>query len=104
LCINYNILNFIGQSISDNPEYDVAKYPQTPNVSQNPVNTMAVLVNDDKPGNGDISVQYGDWHYAIKPDDGYPWNREAFRLLCQLFQMTMTDLAQKGAPGITISK
>jgi len=100
----HNILNFIGQSISDNPEYAVAKYPQTPSVSQNPVNTMAMLVSDDKPGNGDISVQYGDWHYAIKPDDGYPWNREAFRLLCQLFQMTMTDLAQKGAPGITISK
>jgi len=100
----HNILNFIGQSISDNPEYDVDKYPQTPSVSQNPVNTMAMLVSDDKPGNGDISVQFGDWHYAIKPDDGYPWNREAFRLLCQLFQMTMTDLARQGAPEITISK
>jgi hypothetical protein len=100
----HNILNFIGQSISDNPEYHVAKYPQTPSVSQNPVNTMAMLVSDDIPWNGDISVQYGDWHYAIKPDDSYPWNREAFRLLCQLFQMTMTDLARQGAPGITISK
>lgn len=73
-------------------------------VSQNPVNTTAVLVSDDMPWNGDISVQYGDSHYAIKPDDGYPWNREAFRLLCQLFQMTMADLAQQGAPKITISK
>jgi hypothetical protein len=100
----HNVLNFIGQSISDNPEYDVAKYSQTPNVSQNPVNTMAVLVSDDKPWNGDVSAQYGDLHYAIKPDDGYPWNREAFRLLCQLFQMTMTDLARQGAPEITISK
>jgi len=34
----------------------------------------------------------------------YPWNREASRLLCQLFQMTMTDLARQGAPEITISK
>jgi hypothetical protein len=100
----HNVLNFIGQSISDNPEYAVARYPQTPNVSQNPVDTMAVLVSDDKPWNDDISVQYGDLHYAIKPDDGYPWNREAFRLLCQLFQMTMTDLARQGAPEITISK
>jgi hypothetical protein len=100
----HNVLNFIGQSISDYPEYAVAKYPQTPPVSQNPVNTMAVLVSDSNPGDGDISVQYGDLHYAIKPDDGYPWNREAFRLLCQLFQMTMTDLARQGAPEITISK
>jgi hypothetical protein len=100
----HNVLNFIGESISENPEYEVARYPQTPNVSQNPVNTMAVMVSDNKPWNGDISVQYGDFYYALKPDDGYPWNREAFRLLSQLFQMTMTDLAQQGAPEITISK
>jgi hypothetical protein len=100
----HNVLNFIGDSIKEDPEYDVAKYPQTPNVSQNPVNTMAVLVSDRKPGDGEISIRFGDSYYALKPDDGYPWNREAFRLLCQLFQMTMTDLAQQGAPQITISK
>ncbi|MFA5924237.1 MAG: hypothetical protein WC856_23575 [Methylococcaceae bacterium] len=100
----HNVLNFIGQSISDDPEYAVAKYPKTPSVSQNPVDTMALLVSDDEPTAADISVQFGDWHYALKPETGYQWNREAFRLLCQIFQMTMTDLAQKGAPVITISK
>jgi hypothetical protein len=100
----HNVLNFIGESISDDPEYDVAKYPQTPSVSQNPVNTMAVLVSENKPTAADTSVQFGEWYYALKPETGYPWNREAFRLLCQLFQMTMTDLAQQGAPEITISK
>jgi hypothetical protein len=100
----HNVLNFIGQSISDDPEYAVAKHQKTPNVSQNPVNTMALLVNDDKPADSDISVRFGDWYYALKPETGYQWNREAFRLLCQVFQMTMTDLAQKGAPIITIDK
>lgn len=100
----HNVLNFIGQSISENPEYAVAIHPKTPPVSQNPINTLEVSVSDDQPGNGDISVQYGDSYYALKPDNGYPWNREAFRLLCQLFQMTMTDLARQGAPEITISK
>ena len=100
----HNVLNFIGQSISDDPEFAVAKHPRTPNVSQNPVNTLAVLVSDGKPGNGDISVRFGDSYYALKPETGYPWNREAFRLLSQIFQMTMTDLAQKGAPIITIDK
>ncbi|MDD5268237.1 MAG: hypothetical protein PHO08_14090 [Methylococcales bacterium] len=100
----HNVLNFIGQSISDSREYDVAKYPQTPPISQNPVNTLAVRVSDSKPPNDDISVQYGGSYYAIKPDDGYPWNREAFRLLCQLFQMTVTDLVRQGAPAITIAK
>lgn len=99
----HNVLNFIGQSISDEPEYTVAKHPKTPNVSENPVNTMALLVSDKEPA-ADISVQFGDWHYALKDETGYQWNREGFRLLCQIFQMTMTDLAQQGAPSITIAK
>ncbi|MDD5577902.1 MAG: hypothetical protein PHY16_01315 [Methylobacter sp.] len=100
----HNVLNFIGQSISDDPEYTVAKHPQTPNVSENPVYAMALLVRDDEPSSANISVQFGDWYYALKPETGYQWNREGFRLLCQIFQMTMTDLAQQGAPVITISK
>jgi len=100
----HNVLNFIGQSISDDPEYAVAKYPKTPSVSQNPMYTMGLIVSDDEPADADISVRFGDWHYALKPEVGYQWNREGFRLLCQIFQMTMTDLTRQGAPAITISK
>ena len=100
----HNVLNFIGDSISDDPEYDVAKCPKTPSVSQNPVNTMAVLVSKNRSSAADTSVRFGEWYYALKPETGYPWNREAFRLLCQLFQMTMTDLDQRDAPKITIAK
>ena len=59
----HNILNFIGQSISDNPEYAVAKYPQTPNVSQNPVDTMAVLVSDENHG---CRYQRPVWRFALR--------------------------------------
>jgi hypothetical protein len=52
----------------------------------------------------DLSVTYGGLHYAVKPEEGYQWNRESFRLLHQIFQMTMTELSQQGAPEITISK
>jgi hypothetical protein len=100
----HNVLNFIGQTISEDPEYTVTKHPQTPNVSENPVNAMALLVSKDEPDVDDISVQFGDWYYALKPESGYQWNREGFRLLCQIFQMTITDLARQGAPAITISK
>ena len=62
------------------------------------------LVSNYNPASTDISVQFGDWHYALKPETGYQWNREGFRLLTQIFHMTMTDLAQKGAPVITIAK
>ena len=100
----HNVLNFIGQSISDDPEYTVAKHPRTPNVNENPVNTLALSVSDDEPATADMSIQFGDWYYALKAEPGYQWNREGFRLLCQIFQMTMTDLAQQGAPTITIAK
>jgi hypothetical protein len=40
----------------------------------------------------------------LRPETGYQWHREGFRLLYRIFQMTMTDLAQQGAPSIIISK
>ncbi len=100
----HNVLNFIGQTINDDPEYPVDKHPLTPSVSENPVQTMALLVSEDEPPSTEISVRFGDNYYALRPETGYQWNREGFRLLCQIFQMTMTDLARKGAPEITISK
>jgi len=100
----HNVLNFIGRDIEDEPEFDVDRYPQTPSVSENPVHTLAVLVSEDEPDDVDFSVKYGDAYYAIQPESGYQWNREGFRLLSQIFQMTMTELAQQGAPGITIAK
>lgn len=100
----HNVLNFIGQSISDEPEYAVAKHPKTPPVRENPVNTMALTISDDEPENVDLSVRFGGRYYALLPETGYQWNREAFRLLYQIFQMTMTDLAKQGAPTITIAK
>jgi len=100
----YNVLNFIGQSISDKPEFAVAKHPQSPDVRENPVTTLALTVTEDEPDNADLSVKFGGRFYALQPESGYQWNREGFRLLYQIFQMTITDLAKQGAPGITISK
>lgn len=100
----HNVLNFLGLSISDDPEYAVARHPQTPVVRENPDRTMSLLVSDGEPAEAEISVEFGDKHYALEPETGYQWNREGFRLLCQIFQMTMTDLAKQGAPSITIAK
>ena len=100
----HNVLNFIGQSISDEPEYSVDKHPLTPPVKENPIQTLGLLVEEGEPSDVDVSVRFGEWYYALKPEGGYQWNREGFRLLCQIFQMTMTDLGQRGAPEITISK
>lgn len=100
----HNVLNFIGQSISESPEFAVAKHPRTPLVRENPVNTMGLLVAEEEPAHADLSVEFGGRYYALQPESGYQWNREGFRLLYQIFQMTITDLAKQGAPEITIAK
>jgi hypothetical protein len=51
-----------------------------------------------------MSIKLGGLYYALEPETGYQWNREGFRMLYQIFQMTMTDLSKQGAPEITISK
>jgi len=100
----HNILNSIGRDITDEPEFEVTKHEQTPFVSENPIHTLEMLVSEDEPDDVDISVQYRDLYYAVKPESGYQWNRESFRLLHQIFQMTVTELSQKTAPEITIAK
>ena len=100
----HNVLNFLGRSIDEEPEYDVNKDPRTPPVRENPIHTMEILASASIPSNVDHVADLNDLSYAVKPDSGYQWNREAFRLLYQLFQMTMTELPQFGTPSITISK
>jgi hypothetical protein len=99
----HNVLNFIGQSISDSPEYAVKKNPKTPFVKENPVNAIGLVVSSNRSDN-DMSIKLGGLYYALEPETGYQWNREGFRMLYQIFQMTMTDLSKQGAPEITISK
>jgi hypothetical protein len=100
----YNVLNFIGRDIDDEPEFAVDKLPVTPNVSENPIHSLGILVSEHEPQNTRYFVKYDEKFYTLQPDTGYPWNREGFRLLHQIFQMTMAELSQHSAPSITISK
>jgi hypothetical protein len=100
----YNVLNFVGQSIENDPEYPVEKHPKTPPVSENPASTLGLVVSKDQPDNADVSIEYNDTYYSLQPETGYQWNREGFRLLAQIFQMTISELNRQTAPAITISK
>lgn len=99
----YNVLNFIGRDIDDEREFAVDKLPATPRVSENPVHALEIAISEDEPEQT-TAVYYAGWYYAVKAETGYQWNREGFRLLHQIFQMTMAELAQRGAPEITIAK
>jgi hypothetical protein len=99
------ILNFLGRSLEEDPEYHVDKDPRTPPVLENPAYTMELLVSNGSPSGVDLSIQYHGKHYAVNTTGPLArWNREAFQMLYLLFQMTVTDVPRVGVPSITIAK
>ena len=99
------MLNFLGLSITEEPEYHVEKDGRTPDVSENPIKTMDLLVSSSAPSDSDLSMKSHGQYYAVNTTGPQArWNREAFKLLSQLFQMTVTEVPRAGVPSITIAK
>ena len=100
---SHEVLAFLGRAVAEEPEYNVAPDPRTPPISENPAHTMELIEVDQLPPDVDLAVNLGNRYYALRPQKGYQWNRKAFSLLYQLFQMTVSATAQSG-PSITIAK
>ncbi len=99
------ILNFLGRSIGEDPEYHVDKDPRTPAVYENPVHTMELLLSDGAPSGVDLSIQSHGKYYAVNTTGPLGrWNRQAFQMLYLLFQMTVSEVPRVGVPSITIAK
>jgi len=94
------IIAFVAAGIGRTPEYDVAPDPRTGAAGRNPGAALAVEETDGQPAGRPLSVAFAGKAYSV-PNTA--WDREAFRLLSQLFQMTVTDVSQAGVP-VTISK
>ena len=99
-----NIMNFLGKTLATEPEYEVGKDPRTPDVAENPVSALKILESKTSLWNQELGIEYKNRYYTVAPDDGYPWNKIAFRLLAQIFQMTMSEVPKVGVPSITIAK
>ncbi|MDH3769631.1 MAG: hypothetical protein OET79_01410 [Nitrospirota bacterium] len=100
----HRILNFLGRTILEEPEYHVDPDPRTGIVAENPVRTMDIQETSSTPPNASLSVTHEGQVYSIADVEQRSWNQEAFRLLYQLFQMTVTDVPRGNAPSITIAK
>ncbi|MDH4305744.1 MAG: hypothetical protein OEV53_16955 [Nitrospira sp.] len=99
------ILNFLGLSIAEEVEYHVDKDSRTPAVAENPVKTLDLIVSPSSPSEVDLAMKSHGHYYAVKTTGPQArWNREAFKLLSQLFQMTVTEIPRSGVPSITIAK
>ena len=95
------ILAFLAAGIEEAREIDVAPDPRTGAVGQNPRRTLGIEVTDNAPGARVPQVAYRGKYYSVADT---AWDREAFRLLHQLFQMGAPEAPRPGVPGITISK
>lgn len=99
------MLNFLGLSIAEEQEYHVEKDSRTPDVAENPVKTMDLVVSQSSPSGLDLVMRSHGQYYAVNTIGPQArWNREAFKLLSQLFQMTVTEVPRASVPSITIAK
>jgi hypothetical protein len=73
-------------------------------VEENPVRVMDIIESSSQPPDAQLSVTHEGHYYSIADDSKRSWNQEAFRLLYQLFQMTVTDAPRGNVPSITIAK
>ena len=99
----HEVLTFIGRGMEEEPEYPVPPDPRTPTISENPPRTLEIVETRKVPAGADLEVELNGYHYAVRPQNGYQWNRKAFSLLYQLFQMSVSTVGPVG-PAITTSK
>lgn len=99
----HEILTFIGRGIEEEPEFDVPPDPRTPSITENPTHTLEITEARNTPPGPDSSIEWHGYHYAVRSQSGYQWNKKAFSLLYQLFQMSLSTVDKSG-PAITISK
>jgi hypothetical protein len=103
------MLEFLARGITDEPEFDVEPDLRSRSVTRNPMRTLAIEESEGRPSHAVFSAKLEGRWYAIDPKaeadpERRDWNREAFELLSQLYQMTVTDVARVPTLPITISK
>jgi hypothetical protein len=99
----HEILTFIGRGIKEEPEFDVPPNPYTPSVTENPIHALDISESMQVPTGADLSIASHGFYYAVREQNGYQWNKKAFSMLYQLFQMSVYA-DQKSGPVISISK
>lgn len=103
------IIAFVARSIEEEPEMMVSPDTRTKTVVRNPAKTLEIEESASQPEDYEFSVPFDGRFYSIRK---YPvsqgmvpsWNQEAFAVLSNLFQMTVTDLTKYPTPAIAIAK
>jgi len=104
-----SIISFIARGIEEERGYPVEKDPRTGPVPRNPAHVLDVEESPSALPDAEFSVQFEGQYYSIRK---FPisqgmvpsWNQEAFAVLSDLFQMTVTDVSNVKTPIISIPK
>jgi hypothetical protein len=104
-----SIIGFLAKGIAEETEYFVEPDPRTGPVMRNPAQTLEIEESKSKPSDAEFSIEFESQYYSIRK---FPitqgmipsWNQEAFTVLSNLFQMTVTDVAGVKTPIISIPK
>jgi hypothetical protein len=94
------IASFVAADHGGSQEFDVTKNPRTGDSGPNPRRALGIEVTEQAPTGTLPNARYRGRYYSIGDTR---WDHQAFQLLYQLFQMTVTDVSNIGVP-ITISK
>ncbi|MGH7206529.1 MAG: hypothetical protein ACREI2_10020 [Nitrospiraceae bacterium] len=103
------IISFVARGIAEEPGFHVEKDPRTGPVMRNPDHVLEIEESASKPPDTEFSIEFEGKYYSIRK---YPitggmvpsWNQEAFAVLANLFQMTVTDVSNVKTPIISIPK
>lgn len=103
------ILQFLALGIAADPEYHVDKDPRTGAIGRNPPWTVSIEETEERPQDAAFAVKYLKRWYSVRraakvKRGQQPWNQVAFRMLNQLYQMTVTEVSKTPTPAITIAK
>ncbi len=104
-----SIIAFLARGIAEESEFHVDPDSRTGPVMRNPARTLEILESSGQPTDAEFFVELEQKYYSISKfpiSEGMvpSWNQEAFTVLSNLFQMTVTDVSGVKTPIISIPK
>ena len=103
------MIGFVARGIAEAQEFHVDPDPRTGPTGLNPARTLEIGESLSEPTEADFFVHLEGRYYSLRrfpiTEGMVPsWNQEAFTVLSNLYQMTVTDVSNIKTPIISIPK
>ena len=104
-----SIISFVARGIAEDAGYHVDPDPRTGPVQRNPAHVLEIEESLSPLKDAEFDVEFEGKYYSVRKfpiTEGMvpSWNQEAFAVLANLFQMTVTDVSNVRTPIISIPK